>query len=807
MFHRRHHPAATIRAVRNRRRFRPQLTALENRALLSTYTVANTNDSGVGSLRYEIGLATADSTNDTVTFSSLFNTAQTITLTSGQLVLTKNTGTLTIQGPGETLLSVSGKNASRVFYLHGGSAYLSGLTVSGGSATYGAGMANYGAKATLADCTVSGNSATKVGGGLFSEGGTASLTMTECTVSGNSASDGGGGLGNLGGKATLIYCTVSGNNSASEGGGGLFNLDGTATLTNCTVSSNNGRNGLYNIGGAATLTNCSVSGNEEFGLVNEDTSTLTMTNCTVGGNKEDGLVNYDTSTLFMTNCSVSGNNGGLINSSATATLTSCTVSGNSATGEGGGLFNVGGTATLTNCTVSDNSATYGGALFNGGGTATLINCTVSDNFAKVNIGGLLNGGGTATKLTLTNCTVSGNSAAAAIGGLYNDGTATLSNCTVSGNSALSVVGGVLFAAGTATLNNTIVAGDTGGDTDGSYSGSNNFIGGNPLLAALGNYGGPTQTMPPLPGSPVIGAGSTALIPAGITTDQRGEPRIVNGTVDLGAVESQGYRLTPANGSTPQSAFIGSAFANPLTAIVTPNYASDPVNGGVITFTAPTSGASATLSAASTAIAGGSASVNATANSTAGSYTVTASASGVPSPVAFSLTNLTPVVPPTVTSPTVTDVTSSTATLGGDVTSDGGATITKRGVLYALTSTNGNPTLGGSGVNEVDDPSASTGTFSEGVTGLIPGSGYSFVAFATNSAGTSYTAPASTFTTLAAAPPTVTSPTVTDVTSSTAALGADVTSNGGGTITDRGVLYAADLRQPRSDAGRLGRHGG
>jgi len=78
-------------------------------------------------------------------------------------------------------------------------------------------------------------------------------------------------------------------------------------------------------------------------------------------------------------------------------------------------------------------------------------------------------------------------------------------------------------------------------TNGGSNG--NIIGVHPLLAPLSYYGGPTQTMPPLPGSRVIGAGSTALIPTGITTDQRGEPRIVNGTVDIGAVESQGYTLT------------------------------------------------------------------------------------------------------------------------------------------------------------------------------------------------------------------------------------------------------------------------
>jgi hypothetical protein len=58
----------------------------------------------------------------------------------------------------------------------------------------------------------------------------------------------------------------------------------------------------------------------------------------------------------------------------------------------------------------------------------------------------------------------------------------------------------------------------------------------PLLAPLGDYGGPTQTMPPLPGSPAIDAGfDTGSLPA---TDQRGLNRVVNGIVDIGAVEVQ-----------------------------------------------------------------------------------------------------------------------------------------------------------------------------------------------------------------------------------------------------------------------------
>jgi hypothetical protein len=60
-------------------------------------------------------------------------------------------------------------------------------------------------------------------------------------------------------------------------------------------------------------------------------------------------------------------------------------------------------------------------------------------------------------------------------------------------------------------------------------GTHNLIGGNPMLAPLGDYGGPTRTMPPLAGSPAIGKGTTG---SGIpTTDQRGFAWV---TTDIGA---------------------------------------------------------------------------------------------------------------------------------------------------------------------------------------------------------------------------------------------------------------------------------
>ena len=71
---------------------------------------------------------------------------------------------------------------------------------------------------------------------------------------------------------------------------------------------------------------------------------------------------------------------------------------------------------------------------------------------------------------------------------------------------------------------------------------------NPLLAALGAYDGPTQTMALLPGSPAIDAGNNALISAGVTTDQRGLARVVDGVVDIGAFESSLFTIAVTSGS-------------------------------------------------------------------------------------------------------------------------------------------------------------------------------------------------------------------------------------------------------------------
>ena len=87
----------------------------------------------------------------------------------------------------------------------------------------------------------------------------------------------------------------------------------------------------------------------------------------------------------------------------------------------------------------------------------------------------------------------------------------------------------------------------------------------------------------------------------------------------------------------------------------------------------------------------------------------------------------------------------TTDLGGNVSLDGGAAITERGVVYALASINADPVIGGSGVIKLT-ASGTTGIFAVPVAGLTPGTGHVFKAYATNLKGTSYTA-ATAFTTL------------------------------------------------------------
>ncbi len=134
---------------------------------------------------------------------------------------------------------------------------------------------------------------------------------------------------------------------------------------------------------------------------------------------------------------------------------------------------------------------------------------------------------------------------------------------------------------------------------------------------------------------------------------------------------------------------------------------------------------------------------------------------------------------TVTTSTPTNISCTGATLGGNVTSDGGATVTERGVVY---STSPNPTTSNTKVTI----GSGTGVFSKTVTGLATNTTYYVKSYAINSSGINYGDEKS-FKTPSIA--TLTTFTATSITATSAILGGNITSDGGATITERGVVYA------------------
>jgi hypothetical protein len=541
------------------------LEGLENRTLLSgsptIYTVDLTSDTGTGSdnkgdLLYCINQANANTNTagseiefDPAVFQ--VTTQQSITL-SATLDLSETAGPEVVVGPGASDLKITGNDTVEVFSVSSDTtATLSGLTIWGGMTNQSGGGINNQGTLTVTSCSFLSNTSTDdVGGGIANDG---TLTITNSTFEDNSAAIG-GGIDNEG-TLTVTGSTIESNTATDSAGGGIDNEDGgTATITSTTLTSNS----AFSVGGGIfysgtspmTVTDCTLSSNTarsgggiyDEGDGHDGHNKLTLANSTLSDNSADGS-------------SSSSGGGGLYARGATVSISGSTFSGNTATRGGGGIFSNAGALTIMDSTLSGNSVTDsfepGGGLYENGGTLTVTNSTIADNSAGGVGAGIDDNAGT---LSSVNCTIADNtepSGGDGLGGGLNidQGTATLDNTIIALNTdgtGPDAPPDNFYINGSGTVstdsaNNLIGA---GGGNSGLTNGSNgNQVGvADPGLGTLADNGGPTQTIALLAGSPAIDAGknSLAVDPQGnlLKTDQRGTgfPRVVSGTVDIGAFE-------------------------------------------------------------------------------------------------------------------------------------------------------------------------------------------------------------------------------------------------------------------------------
>ncbi len=246
--------------------------------------------------------------------------------------------------------------------------------------------------------------------------------------------------------------------------------------------------------------------------------------------------------------------------------------GNAAIGSGaenGGGLLVGNVLTLNRSTVYGNRARFGGGIYNLFGTVTINHSTIRNNHATEFTGGIWNdeGPSSAVNMTINNSTISGNTAKDNAGIGVWGGKMVINNSALVDNvdDQINLGRAGLVVQGELEVNNSILS--NGFWYFGTFYGHDCYLNGGTVIfrnslirqpwvncplpnGVNGNLVGQEANLGPLTGggplgtmyhplnaaSPAIDAGDNALIPAGFTTDQAGNPRIVGDRVDMGPIE-------------------------------------------------------------------------------------------------------------------------------------------------------------------------------------------------------------------------------------------------------------------------------
>jgi hypothetical protein len=375
---------------------------------------------------------------------------------------------------------------------------------------------------------------------------------------------------------------------ASPARAGTITVDGaTCSLANAITTANTGTNTSGCTGGSA--------GADTINLQTDVTLTTELpqitTDITIEGNghtiqRNSGAPNFrilhvygSSGNLTLKKATISGgnvpgsenNNGGGVNIDlGSATIINSTISGNYASQFGGGIFS-NNNLTVQNSAITGNSnGSYGAGIFARGSSLTVENSTISGNTADFAMGGGLYAY-SITSVSITNSTISGNYAIDGSGFGIEHGTATIENSIIagqtSGDDCFIGLHGAINSQGY-NIESSTSCGFTGtGD-------QRNVTSGNLNLSSLADNGGPTQTR-------ALGSGSVAIdkIPngtngcvAGTSFDQRGAVRAGGdsthgGTAcDIGAYEANS-NFTPTAVTIRNFAASPGSIAGYLTAFV------------------------------------------------------------------------------------------------------------------------------------------------------------------------------------------------------------------------------------------------
>jgi hypothetical protein len=352
------------------------------------------------------------------------------------------------------------------------------------------------------------------GGGLFASAG--QLSISRSTIASDSVKGGAGGVGGSGGAGSSFFAGGNGGAGGLGGlaqGGGFYVTRGVVHLTASTFGADSATGGTGGQGGFGALGfttgasgaggNGGIGGGAQGGGLYVASGQVTFVNSTTGQNTVQGGTGGDGGTEgFMTGFGIGGKGG------------------NGGISEGGGLYLATGAMRLTSDTVAQNQA-----LNSVGGRGA--------THAQNGTGSLGQGGGVdnvAASVTALDTIFGEDQAAAAPD--FSGNFASASFSLLENNSGSNLLPGGTNLVGTPT----------------------NRI--DPMLAALANNGGPTQTMALLAGSPAIDAGTAAGAPR---TDQRGVLR--GSPPDIGAYEFTGTEPSaPAPGQAQSAGWLETATA-------------------------------------------------------------------------------------------------------------------------------------------------------------------------------------------------------------------------------------------------------